>query len=181
LFSFNNNFKIIIFVKNIKLVDIINMCCGKKFKEKFYNVIKVKNGEIINGTIVDIVTIPNIPISNSDFRLYSLVDKTFTKDFPNQNLLIQRYNIKQPNSTSFFVNTINQMYDADTDSTISFTGTYIADKFIYIRPDGNYKMNITGANGKFEGATKLNLNIFTDTKTFEKQLTFTVTGYRPKC
>lgn len=155
--------------------------CGEKFMEKFYNVIKVKNGEIINGSVVDIVTIPNIPVSGSDLRLYNLVDKTFTKVFKKRNLLIQRYQVKQPNSTSFFVFTNNQMYDSDTDSSISFTGSYNADKFIYIRPDGNYKMNITGANGKFEGATKLNLNIFTDTKTFEKQLTFTVTGYRPKC
>jgi hypothetical protein len=157
------------------------MGCGKKFKEKFYNVTKIKDGKVQNATLVDIVTIPNIPVAISDLRLLNLVDKTFTKEYPKRHLFFTRNQVKQYNSESA-LNSINyQVYEEDTNSTLLFTTIDINDSIIPNRPDGKYTGTITGATGRFEGATKLVYNLYTDPKTKEKQRTYTVTGYRPKC
>ncbi len=157
------------------------MGCGKKFKEKFYNVTKFKDGKIQSETIVDIVTIPNIPIAYSDLRLMKLVDKTFTKEYPKRNFFFTRNQVKQYNSESA-LNSINyQVYEEDTNSTLLFTTIDILNSIAPFRPDGKYTGTITGATGRFEGATKLVWTLYTDPKTKEKQRTYTVTGYRPKC
>jgi hypothetical protein len=157
------------------------MGCGKKFKEKFYIVIKIKDGKLQNGRDVELVTIPNIPTSSSNLRLLNLVDKTFTKEYPNRTFFLQRYQVKQYNSESVLLSTNYQVYEEDTNSTLLFTLLTIDDAIIPIRPDGNFIGTVTGATGRFEGATKVLINNTTDPKTKEKKLTFTVTGYRPKC
>ena len=96
-------------------------------------------------------------------------------------MFLQRYQVKQYNSESVLISTNYQVYEEDTNSTLLFTATDILNSITYVRPDGKYTGNITGATGRFEGATKLILKIYTDHKTKEKQYTFTVTGYRPKC
>jgi|688.fasta_scaffold370925_2 hypothetical protein len=152
------------------------MGCGKKFKEKFYS-----GGKIQDRTLVDIVTIPNIPISISNLRLSNLSDKTFTKKYSKRNIFVQRYQVKQYNSESVLISTNYQVYEEDTNSTLLFTGIIIEDSTIVLRPDGKYTGTVTGATGRFEGATKVLWEVYTDPKTKERQLTWTVTGYRPKC
>jgi hypothetical protein len=157
------------------------MGCGKKFKEKFYYAIKVKDDKLQNGTEVDIVTIPNIPIANSILRLYNLSDKTFTIEYPKRNLFTQRYKIKQYNSESAFTSTNYQVYEEDTNSYILFTQIIINDSNIPVKPDGKYTSTVTGATGRFEGATKVFWTQYTDPKDKTLYRTFTVTGYRPNC
>jgi hypothetical protein len=169
------------FCKKYKIKRYYKMGCGKKFKEKFYDVIKIKDGKVQNATDVDLVTIPNIPVAGSNLRLFNLSDKTFTKEYSNRKLFLQRYQVKQYNSESFLISTNFQIYEKDTNSTLLFTTIDILNSFIYIIPDGKYTGTITGATGRFEGATKLVWEVYTHPKTKEKQITYTVTGYRPKC
>ena len=75
-------FCFIIFVKKYKIKGYYKMGCWKKFKENFYTVGKIKDGIFQNGTDVNIVTKPGLPVSFSNLRLLSLVDKTFTKEYP---------------------------------------------------------------------------------------------------
>jgi hypothetical protein len=155
--------------------------CGKKFKEKIYVVFKTKDGKFQNGTDVELITKPGLPISFSNLRLLNLSDKTFTKEFPKKNMFVSRYQIKQYNSPSVFFSTNYQIYEEDTNSTLLFTALDIFKSILFIRPDGKYTATVTGATGRFEGATKIVYNIYTDIKTKEIQFTYTVTGYRPKC
>ncbi len=74
-----------------------------------------------------------------------------------------------------------QIYEEDTNSTLLITGLDILKSIIYLKPDGIYELTVTGATGRFEGATKVVQKNYTDPKTKERQLTFTVTGYRPTC
>jgi hypothetical protein len=156
--------------------------CGEKFVEKCYSVVVKDN--VPNGTIVGIVTIPNIPITESNLKLFYLTDKTFTKEFPKKTFFIQKYQVKQYNSTSIFTSTNYQIYEEDTDSIITFVRNDINDTFIPTRKDGKYNCAVTGASGKFVGATKVIQTIYTDTKDttkYTQYTTFKISGYRPKC
>jgi hypothetical protein len=158
------------------------MGCGKEFKEKFYDFGKIVDGKVQNATNVDIVTIPNTPISSSNLRLYNLSNKTFTKEYPNRNLFYTRYQVEQYNSDLVLITTNYQVYEKNTNSSILFTIIEIEDSIIPSRQDGKYTGTVTGASGRFEGATKVVLSIVTDPKDSTiKYRTYTVTGYRPKC
>jgi len=157
------------------------MGCGKKFKEKFYLLVKIKDGKITNSTTVELVGNPGLPISLTNLRLFNLVDKSFTKEYSKRNLFYTRNQVKQYNSDLVFFSTSYQIYEENTNSTLTFTGININDSFVSTRPDGKYIGAVSGGTGRFEGATKIVWEVTTDPKDNTKYWTYTVTGYRPKC
>ena len=127
---------------------------GKYFEEKIYFCLNYVNEQLANGTVNTIVTEPS---TNSSIITTKETGKDFLVEIPNTNVTIFNYVTSQRFGGfglggPVLSNLEYRVNEPQTNSFVSFIASYNYLEGTY-RPDYKLKLTITGAKGRFEGAT----------------------------
>jgi hypothetical protein len=155
---------------------------GKYFEEKIYFCLNYVNEQLANGTVNTIVTEPS---TNSSIITTKETDKKFLVEILNSNVTIFNYVTSQRFGGvglggPVLSNLEYRVNEPQTNSFVSFIASYNYLEGTY-RPEYTLKLTITGAKGRFEGATGAIL--VHSTKVSDSALFYnvvTISGFRKK-
>ena len=154
--------------------------CGEKFVEKvYYKFIFDKNNNTVNGNFEFINTTPK---SISYIRTTKETDKTFKKEYPLRTYFINVLEIKKSKFSNLEPVRFKKVSINETDTNSYLTFESMNNEGTIFTPDSIENCVVTGANGRFLGATNAKVTYSTDkTNPLIKYRVVKVTGYRPKC
>jgi hypothetical protein len=154
--------------------------CGEKFSEKvYYKFIFDKNNNTTNGNFEFVNTTPK---SISYIRTTKETDKTFKKEYPLRTYFINVLEIKKSKLNNSEPVRFKKVSINETDTNSYLTFESINNEGTIFTPDSTEDCTVTGATGRFLGATKAKVIYSTDkTNPLIKYREVIVTGYRPKC
>jgi hypothetical protein len=156
---------------------------GKYFEEKIYFKLNYVNEQLANGTVNTILTEPS---TNSSIITTIETGKNFLVEIPNTNVTIfnyvtsRRFGLSVGLGGPVLSNLEYRFNEPETNSFVSFIASYNYLEGTY-RPDYTLKFTITGAKGRFEGATGaiiVHSTALADSALFYNAVT--ISGFRKK-
>ena len=154
--------------------------CGKHFIEKiYYKFVFDKDNNTTNGNFEFITTNPK---SISYIRTTKETDSTFQNEYPLRTYFISVLEINKSRFNDLEPVRFKKVSIDETDTNSYLTFESINNAGTIFTPDSIEHCTVTGATGRFLGATKAKVTYSTDkSNPLIKYRVVKVTGYRPKC